>query len=259
MIDVMWVRMLLIAVLLTGMVSRGAAAPPDSWDTASRLYGRGEFQAAARQYELLLARGYTGVALFNNLGACYSRMGELGRARLAFERGIRFYPEQKSFRAHLNRIKPRLADTYLEEASVPGVWPHLKLLDRLPVSRWLILGLVSWYLAILGLTLGKQPGFHFLVRRQWVSWIVAVVAWLIVGVGLTRWYQLRDDKAAIVLPAESPLYLAPDARSPVVRTLHSGLRVQIASADGNWKKINLPNGDEGWIADKDIEQVYPVL
>lgn len=259
MIDVMWVRMLLIAVLLTGMVSRGAAAPPDSWDTASRLYGRGEFQAAARQYELLLARGYTGAALFNNLGACYTQMGEWGQARLAFERGIRFYPKQKSFRAHLDRIKPRLADTYLEEASVPGVWPHLKLLDRLPVSVWLILGLISWYVAILGLTLGKQPGFHFLARRQWMSWTVAVVAWLIVGIGLTRWYQLRDDKAAIVLPAESPLYLAPDARSPVIRTLHSGLKVRIASADGNWKKINLPNGDEGWIAGKDIERVYPVL
>src|SRR6516164_9252785 len=62
---------------------------------------RPHFAAAAAAYELLHQRGFRSVALYRNQGNAYFLAGDLARALLAYERGLRTTRDDRQFREEL--------------------------------------------------------------------------------------------------------------------------------------------------------------
>lgn len=240
-------RLFLIVILVVG-AARALAERPAEWDAAATAFQQGELAEAVRLYEVLLQKQYMDPALFNNQGTCYFQMGELGKARLAFERGIHFFPKEPVLQNNLHLLKPKLADSYLEEvAEEQGTWQGFYPGQWLSAKGWFIMSLVLWYSALAGFLFAKWKKIHLLIRLRWLFGVLGVLALTTLGVGLFARYQWLNSDAYIVLPTESTLFLAPDSLSPEIRKVHTGAKVRVVSENGKWKQIRLMNGDEGWI------------
>ena len=65
----------------------------------------------------------------------------------------------------------------------------------------------------------------------------------------------KNSKTAIVLSTETTLRSAPDAQSAEILRIHGGLKVKLLDRIGDWEKVRLQNGEEGWLPQNDLEQI----
>ena len=74
-----------------------------------------------------------------------------------------------------------------------------------------------------------------------------VLAFLFSTLALSRLSYVKDSRQAIMIEKEKALHSGPDTDSPVILTLHEGTKVEILDQIGEWHKIRLVNGEQGWL------------
>jgi capsular exopolysaccharide synthesis family protein len=67
------------------------------------------------------------------------------------------------------------------------------------------------------------------------------------------------DRALICqsLPAIARVRVRPDIQAPVLERIPQGTRLRVVGIDGDWLKLNLRNGDSGWIYHRLVQGVDP--
>ena len=67
--------------------------------------------------------------------------------------------------------------------------------------------------------------------------------------------KIAEMDWGIIMSKETAFRNAPNENAPVGTTLHEGIKVQIVDKIGELTKVKLANGEEGWIATKDVEKI----
>ena len=80
------------------------------FDQGNKAYQAGDFATAKERYEGLVKVGNGGVALSLNLGNTYFRLGELGQARLWYERALEAAPREEDARYNRDIVRERVGD-----------------------------------------------------------------------------------------------------------------------------------------------------
>lgn len=240
---------------LSGLLLFGASNPAD-WTRAEQAYRKGDYAAAATAYQKLLKGGYQGPALEYNLGNCYYRMRELGQAVLHYERALRWSPKDEDIQRNLEIARAQLPDQI--EALPEYGW--LRALRNpqwiLSANGWALLTGALFWLCAAGCGLWRWGA-----RRNWRKWGFAgaitafALAWIALTGALASHSKEKESHAAIVLQEEVNLHVAPDSRSPESRKLHEGTKVSLEDERGNWLKVQLENGDEGWLEKEGVEGI----
>jgi tetratricopeptide (TPR) repeat protein len=242
---------LILAMMACFCLAFAQAAPPANWTEAGAAYRQKEYMKAAQRYEELLKEGYHSEALWYNLGNCYVQMGEKGKAVWAYEWALRIAPGDSAVEAALASVRATLEDPVVEEEGyrlLAGMANPQRLLAS---QYWLWLGLLllwagaaCWYAG----RLAKKPlEGGFWKAGMGTAWITGALA-IALGVGAHVREQERNE--AVIFAREIPLLTAPDALSPELRKVHEGAKVSILDRSGTWRKVRLPNGDEGWLEGK---------
>ena len=126
-----------------------------------------------------------------------------------------------------------------------------------PSNTWAALSVFFFVLALGGLLLyllGRSSG-----RRKAGFWggIVALLLFFLCW-DFASW-QYRDyvhADGAIVMRAVAPVGSAPGAEtSTALFILHEGTKVRVLDSVDGWKKIELSDGRQGWMAAGDIEMI----
>jgi len=78
-----------IILILSLLASLPLTAQSDAIKYANDLYAKGNFQAAAKQYEKILQNEGVAPELYYNLGNAYYKMNEIGLAILNYERALK--------------------------------------------------------------------------------------------------------------------------------------------------------------------------
>jgi uncharacterized protein YgiM (DUF1202 family) len=63
------------------------------------------------------------------------------------------------------------------------------------------------------------------------------------------------NQSAIIFTNEIEVKTEPTLGSNVAFTLHEGTKVKITDQDGNWYRITLADGKDGWIPVSDLKQL----
>lgn len=85
--------------------------------------------------------------------------------------------------------------------------------------------------------------------------ILLVALLLSVSAGMSEKNHFDNDRPAIVFAELSEVRSEPQkAGSPVI-LLHEGAKVYVIETVGKWKKIELTDGQEGWIDASTIKEV----
>lgn len=246
--------MLLVLVLpLTGLF---AADPLAVWKQAEEAYNQGRYEQAVKLYRSVQQEGRFTEAYYYNLGNACFKAGDLACARLNYERALRLEPFNEQTLENLATLKATLPDQFAEVSPfAPLVWWR-SLASVLSVDGWsVLLVVVIWGLGVLVWLRWQGP--WRISRRQW-WWIFTAGSLVLLVLALllfTRLNMMNDPSEAVIVAPEVQLRSAPDAFASDRLTLHAGTKVSILDQIGNQLKVELPNGDIGWLPQNALERV----
>ena len=69
--------------------------------------GLGEYAEAVTFYKDYLAHFGTNIAVLNNVGECYAKVGNVAEALVAYERSLELDPKQEGVRALVKTLKEK--------------------------------------------------------------------------------------------------------------------------------------------------------
>lgn len=204
---------------------------------ASNAYDAGDSAEAVALFSRL-ADQWPNAVTYYNLGNAYFRSGQYGRAIAAYEKAHALDHTQPDVVANLNRAK----EAARISPSPVGRWEHFA--RKLSPNTWTLLLAVSFW-AALGLWL--IPAQYRKPHGIWRPSLLALAIALLVlcALGLYPWRVLA--RAGTVLEGDTPLLLAPVATSPVQTYAQAGQPAQWVRSHGDFDRIRLPDGTEGWV------------
>jgi len=219
-------RTIAVPVVIALLAAMQAPAT-GSFERGVELHRNGQFNAATREFESVIAADSQDVAAWSNLGNAYYRAGERGRAVWAWARAARETPRDGDITRNLQAV---------------GAVEVLR--TRAPLSvrpvEWYLLAAIGWWVAI-----GVVIAAVLRRRAALLSWalpaiVVAVIALSVGSVSDGRSY-------AVALQDQTPLYGDPTIHSPVVRNIQGGAGLDVLETRGDWLRVRTVTQAEGWV------------
>ncbi|MBT5385427.1 MAG: hypothetical protein HOG73_05640 [Candidatus Marinimicrobia bacterium] len=238
-------------IYLTLFIPLFAQAPDSLFNRANRYFETEQFAAAARAYEKLSAQ-VEHEDLYLNMGNAYFRMGNIGQAIWAYEKGHILSPRDPDLNYNLFFVRAKVRDRIQPPDDVffvafyRAILEKLTMLDMITISGFLFMGLGGIYvLRYRGIMFGKMQG---IVNGILMTAVIAT-GWVM----LDKYWAVSDEQAAIVISSAVDVRSAPIARGEnVVFRIHEGTKVDITTTQPGWLEVILLDGKKGWIPTGDV-------
>ncbi len=229
-----------------------------TFEEANELYKSNEFSTAIEKYENIEAMGYRSPELYYNLGNAYFKINRPGKAVLNYERALLIAnaKSRDDIKYNLELVRKSLTDEI--EILPPFFLKKWKNnMRNLGTSRtWSIIAILFFWLSIGGFLVwlkGKsrrQKKIGFLAGMI-ILFISVVPFYLAIDASIIE----KNSDLAVIMSNEVNLRSAPDVESNSIFLLHEGTSVELLDQIGEWFKVKLQNGEQGWLPLKSLEKV----
>ncbi|MDR1200945.1 MAG: tetratricopeptide repeat protein [Tannerellaceae bacterium] len=221
---------------------------------AETAYTQEDYNKAIELYEETLESNGASAEIYYNLGNAYYKANRIAPAILNYERALLLDPGDGDIRFNLQMAREKTVDKIEPLGEFFLVkWIH-SLQNRGSADSWAMLGIVSFLLLIFCLLLFF---FSRWIRMKKVGFYLGIVCLVVVVVAnvfaKSQKDEITDHAYGIVFSPTVTVKSSPDASGTDLFILHEGTRAFIKSSLGNWKEIELEDGNVGWLPGKDIE------
>jgi hypothetical protein len=222
----------------------------DIFKEAGTLYEKGEYAAAIALYEQILDRGFESGNLYFNIGNCYFKQDDLGRALLYYARSRRLMPRDGDLLANYTYARSLVKKPDMQHAEfwlirVLRFFTHSFTVDELTLCASIIFALLL--IASGCLLLG-----HCSKRLYYIFVTVFVLIVCVVSFGIVDGAR-SIGRDAIIVAKETDARFGPFERATVHFTVYEGMRVAVQERKGIWYKIERPDGNSGWVPREALE------
>jgi tetratricopeptide (TPR) repeat protein len=226
------------------------------WVKGNNAYSLGEYTNALEAYKQIEEGGYLSARLLYNMGNTYYKLQEDGRAILYYERALKFDPANEDIKNNLEIARLKTLDKI---ESVPEfiltTWTK-DLRNSMSSDKWAWSGLVMLLVTALLMLLFRHAPT---VGQRKLSFVMACLTFLFVMVAFIFSLNLRhkaaDSDFAVILSPVSNVKSAPNSTGGNLFILHEGTKVEILESVGQWSKVELSDGRQGWMESKDFETI----
>ena len=216
---------------------------------------REAFAKAALRFERIADEGgIRNGRLYYNIGNCYFRMDDLGRAIANYRRAEQYIPNDPNLRQNLDYARRKR----LDRIEVPErtrvlqtvLFFHYDLGQRTRAAAFTAAFAALWLLLSVRL-LWRSAAL------SWLAGVCAVVSMLLLGSLLVEWRHLRTVRPGVVVAAATTarkgdgLSFEPAFTEP----LHAGTEFRLLEDRGEWLEVALDDGRTCWLPAKDTERV----
>jgi len=242
------IKQMMLGVLLMGGLVYGNT--DEVFEKANSDYEGGRFAEAAKSYEEILKADGPRVSVFGNLGSSYFKMGENGRAILAFERALVIQPRDPDLLANLKLAQDQAAVYPVNEDSF---WQSF--LERFSTRSWSILLLITAILlplTALSWVVGKGKA------RLGIA-IFAVADLVVLGLAIAgvNARSGENDRGIIVAKAAT-VRISPFGEADNRGALAEGREVNLGNENNGYFWVTSEDGaQEGWVAKGEVVPVIP--
>ena len=191
------------------------------------------------------------------LGNAYYETGQYGRAILAYERGLRLRPANADLSNNLAYVREEAG---LTEPGIPDFfllrwWQQLGAL--LGSTTAYVLALVFWWMAVGGALWWYLRRQRMSEQRRFALLPAAVVGLLLAlacyALGQSRETYLAQTDQAVLVASVADLRVSPTQEASVEDTLLEGVRLRITDRVGDYVKVVLMDGRQGYLRTTEIE------
>lgn len=223
-----------------------AQNPTQITQRAQAAYQQSRYAEAVTTYEQLIQAGYHDAQLCFNLGNACFRAGQLGKAILYYEKALSLCPTDEAILTNLELVRSELTDQ-IDHSTAPEWW------DWFLNPQW-IMRSNAWAITFASLFWVGLGLFWYRLQRKpaqvwwsWATWSISGLALVtLIGATLSYWHDYQNP-SGVILSKETTLRIGPEKASPAIRKLHEGTKVAYLDKIGDWDKVRLANGQEGWL------------
>lgn len=219
------------------------------FEGANVAASRGDFASAVTGYERLVDAGIRDADVYFNLGAAYAESGEYPRAILNFERALDVRPNDDKTQDNLRTAERVLEEDRAEAEGEAVIQRSSSMSDAVYASfaedalaYALILANLVFF-ACLGVSWARRRRSGRLIALGILSG--AVLAFSAVGLA-TKAGVFREGLRAVVVGDRVSLREGPDQKARIRGIARGGDRALVTSEDGDFVKLRVISGAEGW-------------
>jgi tetratricopeptide (TPR) repeat protein len=231
--------------------TQGSVQAANLFDQANERYRAEEFDKAISLYESH-SEDHPSPEVFYNLGNAYFKNKSIGMCVLNYDRSLDLNPRDKDTRSNLNYVK-----MFVEyEIEDHRNW-HLRSLDRALshiTFKECLLGVLIFYFVFIARILGGlvlKQGFYFGA----LSMTFLVLTLLGVGITTAKHTNLGMGKRAVVTSRHAEVRYGPSKSDRIAFRLSEGLEVYVQRDASKWFRIELLDGQSGWVAQSSVSVV----
>jgi uncharacterized protein YgiM (DUF1202 family) len=222
-----------------------AGETSSEFDTANRLYEKGEYAGAVSAYQKLAGGGRASAALLFNLGNAYFKNGQVGRAIAAYRQAEQMAPRDPDVRANLKFVL----------SSVPGNNGRVSAIDRAldlmtlnERGAWTLLALWIWFgcLALGQLRPGLKNKLKALVTAAAI-FAICFGAWYVQGL-IAR----ATERKVVVIASTAAVRFGPLEESQVSFNVRDGNELRLLETKDKWIQVADASNRSGWIPESDV-------
>ena len=245
-----------VAILLAVGNLTAFAAEESRWEEAAAAYTSADYAAALAGYKAIEAESLVSPDLFYNIANCFFKLGDMPHAILYYEKCLKLAPAHADARNNLDicrqftldkidEIPPFLLVTWMEK---------VKYACSADAWAWISVALVLIAAALL-------LGFRFFRRlgARKVSFIFACIVALFALAALLFSLDEKSDAlhsdAAVMIQPVSTIKSSPGDGGKSIFVLHEGTKVELLDSLGDWVKIELSDGRQGWVEESTLEKI----
>ena len=243
-----------IAALLFGFSAFAAGEP--LWDEAAADYAAGNWDQALEKYLQIEALGQTSDKLCYNIANAYYKTGQLGEAILYWEKALKLNPSNADAKFNLAIAR----DSVLDRIEVVPEFILVKWIRDvkylLSSDAWAWVALALMLLVALALL-----GFRFFNARggRTLAFVLACILFVLAAVSFLfsvseRHDVMAQDSAIVMIPVSS-VKSSPGEDGKSLFILHEGTRIKLLDTLGEWYKVEISDGRQGWMRASDVAAI----
>lgn len=223
------------------------------WVEANGAYKNEDYTTAIASYEQLLKEGQHSNVLYYNLGNSYYKNEQLGLAILNYEKGLLLAPGDKDLSHNLLVARTKV-ETQLDpipEFFLDRWWRSIIL--AMSSLGWSILGLSLLAGGCMGLMLWRIGQTR--LQKKWgllIGGSLVVISLFVLWIAQSRKDFELDSGYAVVITEKIDLKSGADDKSTTIFQLTEGVKVKVLDKIGNWNKVQLADGELGWLQENTL-------
>ncbi|MEJ2628480.1 MAG: tetratricopeptide repeat protein [bacterium] len=244
----------IIVVILLLPVLLFADEKAELFRQGNQFYRAEEFSRALESYLEIYEKGFESGPLYYNIGNCYYKLNETGKAILFYEKAKKLMPGDEELEFNLKLANLSVVDkieplpTFILFRVFEG-FVHL-----IPKSFLLWLTALLYLFCLSFLIIRILSRNQFLRRICGRISILFLILLIVFGFSLVK--QIREQSEqdeAVIMAGEIFVRGAPSEAATILFDLHEGTTVHIDKISGDWYEIVLADGKVGWVEKGSLE------
>ncbi len=228
----------------------------EMWSSGNENYSKGNFEEALSDYMRIAQLGYLSEPLMYNIANCHFKMKRWGKSILYYERALKINPGNRDVQNNLKLAREFTVDKIEELPEfILNTWVR-NINYLLSSDGWSYLSILFFsvtILLLLNFRYGPSSGIRKLSFFLSMTSLLTAIIFTIFAWNQKHSYHKRDT--GIVMMPVSTVRSSPDASGNTLFILHEGTKIELIDKLGNWRRIELADGRQGWIADGDLEVI----
>ncbi|MDR1974141.1 MAG: tetratricopeptide repeat protein [Bacteroidales bacterium] len=249
------ILIILATTLLLHACSSNNQEQQENFNNGNYAYSEKNYATAIDRYEAIVQLGSEAFEMYYNLGNAYFRKGDYPRAILNYERAARFNPHDEDNINNLALANSKIQDRFevMPEIKAVTLWKKFSYLFNSAAWAFITVG----FLALLLVSLFFYVMYPSYTIKK-TSFYTGIVFLFCMSLSLTATfsaYGRETEKSAIVMAFSTNLLSEPESSSTAKTIIHAGSKLLLMDKIGSYYKVQLPNGEKGWVATSDIAPI----
>jgi tetratricopeptide (TPR) repeat protein len=247
---------LTITLMLSCFKVGASYLPEKDFTIANEYYKKAKYDSAIIKYEGILAKGYESAEVYYNLGNSYYKKNNIPRAILNYERARLLKPNDDEINFNLQLAQTMVVDKInaLPEFFLKRWWHSFSYLFS--SDTWAVISISTFILMLISI------GFYLFTSHSMLkklSFYFAILLLLISGISLSHSLSLKREitshQTAIIMTPTVNVKSSPDENGTEIFVIHEGTKVKIIDQVGDWVRIKIADGNNGWLKVNDMEKI----
>lgn len=242
--------MMALNISFVEVLAKPAKAECDS------LYSSHLYDEALKGYLALAELQPQNPDLLYNIGNCYYRLKEIPKAIVYYERASRINPSDTDIRHNLTLARAQTEDKFYSASDLDVVYSFNSFINTFDTDGWAWLSVVAVVILLCSITIVRFCTAKGVRRTAYGGIVVSICGIIVFNIfALVQRNKYNNHSQAIVM-ATTKLMSTPDTTGTRLFTLHGGTKIELTDTTlSAWSEVSLPDGQEGWVKNSDIEQI----